>query len=181
MIFSIETRHSFYVFCSLCVYAGFVFFLVSMPFSPLFAQSQTDNYQIPLETPSSGGGEESKSTNYILEDTIGQPGIGDSKSANYDLDAGYRQASEEYFSLSCDFDTYLGTLAGVGQKNGTLTCTVITDSEGGYALGWRVDTGSGGQNTGYMISQFEDLIDPYTPVVEDVPETWSVASDASEL
>lgn len=86
---------------------------------------------------------------------------------------------------TCTTPVSLGTINGTGDtgayNSGRATaCTVITNNSEGYTLAWKVTTGSGGTNTGKMISQFEDTIAAYTPAADSTPETWSVAAAASE-
>lgn len=133
---------------------------------------------MPSDVQGAGGGEEAESTLYKLDDTIGEANIGPSRSATFDLNAGYRQTvSDAYIALTCDDTTDLGTLTPTGQKTGNVSCTVITDAEAGYSLAWIVATGSGGTNTGYLINEFENTIAPYHPSVSGTPETWSVANN----
>jgi hypothetical protein len=136
----------------------------------------TDNYQMPTDVQAVGGGEAAKSTLYILDDTIGEANIGPSRSTTYDLNAGYRQTvADAFLSIDCDDLTDLGQINGTGQQDGSISCTIITDAEAGYALAWLVATGSGGTNTGYLISETEQTIAPFTPTVVGTPQTWSVA------
>lgn len=136
------------------------------------------NYQMPSDVQAVGGGEAAKSTLYKLDDTIGEANVGPSGSTNYTLTAGYRQAvADAYISMACTPTVNLGTLTITGQKTGNVSCTVITDAEAGYALSWAVRTGSGGTNTGYLISELENTIAPFHPSVAGTPETWSVANN----
>ena len=158
----------------------FLFTVLLLLVSPaIHAQQKSDNYNSPRDVVSSGGGEESESANYKLSDTFGEPGIGASQSANYGLQAGYRQTLNTFISLSCVFPVDIGIIDGVGQSTGSGTCTVITDNDGGYSLSWSVTTGSGGTSTGYMINPEEEVIAPLTVAVPGTPETWSVASSDS--
>ena len=141
---------------------------------------ESTTYDIEADVISSGGGELAQSNNYRLSDTIGEPGVGDSTSNNYSLDAGYRQTYGQFISLSCFTTLDLGSIPGIGQATGEANCTVITDLDGGYTLSWLVQTGSGGTSTGYMISELERTIPPYSPAVENTPETWFVAADSAE-
>lgn len=137
---------------------------------------QSDTYFIPSDVQPVGGGEAAKSTNYTLDDTIGEVNIGTGTSDAYDLGAGYRQTLETFLSLSCSPDPIdIGTITFSGQKTGSGTCIVITDAEAGYSLAWSITTGSGGTNTGHLISADEDTIAPFEPADEGVPEAWSVA------
>jgi hypothetical protein len=138
------------------------------------------NYQMPSDVQAVGGGDKAKSTNYVLDDTIGEPNIGFGRSEEYDLNAGYRQTLETFLSLSCSDSVSLGTIALSGQRSGSGSCVVITDAEAGYSLSWSVLTGSGGASTGYLISADEELIAPFTPAIANTPETWTIAGTASE-
>jgi hypothetical protein len=137
------------------------------------------NYQIPTDVQAVGGGEAGKSTNYILDDTIGESNIGFGRSNTYDLNAGYRQTTDAFLSLSCGGSVALGSISATGQITGSGTCLVATDADAGYALSWRVTTGSGGTSTGYMISENEDVIAPFNPAIAGTPQTWSVSATDS--
>jgi hypothetical protein len=141
------------------------------------AQTQTrpraTNYQIPSDVQAVGGGESAKSTNYILDDTIGEANIGESRSNNYQLDAGYRQTLESFLALSCSTPVNIGTITFVGQQTGSGACTVITDAEAGYTLSWASSGAS-------LVSAGADQIGPFTPSVANTPETWGVGVLASE-
>ncbi|GEM_PF-1895851 len=145
------------------------------------AEAQTTGYNIRTDVVAAGGGEKAKSNNYMLDDTIGEANIGLSKTANYSLNAGYRQAAQAgpYISLSCSATVTLPSIAPGSQSTGSGTCIVTTDADAGYSLSWAVLTGSGGTNTGYLVSHTKTIA-PYTPAVSGTPETWSVAAADSE-
>jgi Concanavalin A-like lectin/glucanases superfamily len=107
--------------------------------TPVLAQTRprATNYAIPTDVQAVGGGEAAKSTNYLLDDTIGEGNIGESRSATYQLDAGYRQTAVSSIALSCGDTVNMGNISLYGQATGTGSCTVITDSEAGYALSWK--------------------------------------------
>lgn len=160
----------------------FVLLLVAAPHVRAQQQrAESALYQVPTDVVSGGGGEAAKSTNYVLDDTIGEANVGPSRSATYDLNAGYRQTvGDAYLALNCGAVASVGTITVAGQQTGSVTCTTITDAEAGYSLSWQVTTGSGGTNTGYLISPSEQVIAPYSPAVIGTPETWSVLSNTSE-
>ena len=139
-------------------------------------ESKTDNFQIKTDVINSGGEDVSKSTNYLLSDSIGEAIIGATASNTTQLNSGYRQGAES-ISLACSSDVNTGSGAS-GIHTGSGTCTI--HSESGYNLGWAVLTGSGGTNTGSLISENNDTIPSYTPAVADTPETWAVAASAAE-
>lgn len=139
---------------------------------------ESNTYWMPSDVQPVGGGEAAKSTLYILDDTIGEANIGTSQSDTYALNAGYRQTvAPAYIAMTCDGTADLGSITLSGLAEGTVTCTVTTDADAGYALAWNVATGSGGTNTGYLINEREDVITPFTPAIEGTPEPWFVAVD----
>lgn len=102
---------------------------------------KASNYVMPTDVQAVGGGEAAKSTFYILDDTIGEANIGAGRSDNYDLQAGYRQTSDNaYIAMNCDDSADMGTISFSGQANGSATCTVTTDADAGYSLSWRAGT-----------------------------------------
>src|SRR4051794_38718204 len=72
---------------------------------------QSTNYVIPTDVQPVGGGEKAHSTNYTLDDTIGEANIGLSRSGNYALNAGYRQVEATSLSMNCTPAVNLGTVA----------------------------------------------------------------------
>ena len=121
-------------------------------------RQRSTNYVVPTDVQAVGGGEEAESDNYILDDTLGEPNIGLSRSDTYDLNAGYRQTLETFLGMGCSSHVDLGTIAFVGRGTASGTCLVTTDSAAGYSLSWGVTTGSGGANTGALISPAEHAI-----------------------
>jgi hypothetical protein len=76
-------------------------------------------------------------------------------------------------SISAPDNVSLGTITGTGVSSvGTATWTVTTNNSGGYKLEWQASSAT--------MTSGSDTIAAYTPAVADTPETWSVASDASE-
>ncbi len=136
------------------------------------ADPQSNTYRIPSDVNAAGGGEEAKSNNYMLIDTIGEPNIGDSESNNYGLNAGYRQTLETFISISGPPTIDLGTITGTGQRSASGTFVVITDAQAGYSLAWQASSAT-------MISG-SDSIAAFTPATPNVPDTWTVASADSE-
>jgi hypothetical protein len=146
-----------------------------------FAQTvrpESTNYEVQSDVQPVGGGDKAKSTLYQLDDTIGEPNIGESRSNLYNLGAGYRYTEgEPYISLNCDDTADLGFISFNGRQTQPINCTVITDSDTGYALAWDITTGSGGTYTGYLINEFENTIAPFHPSVAGTPDTWTVANN----
>jgi hypothetical protein len=108
------------------------------------------NYMIPTDVQSVGGGDTAKSTKYVLDDTIGEANIGDSRSNNYDLNAGYRQTAQNvYITANCTDTVALPGINLVGKATGSGSCVVTTDNEAGYALSWRSGTDTRDGLVGY--------------------------------
>ncbi len=144
-------------------------FLVGLLLLPsiAFAVGESTNYQIPSDVQGSGGGDEAKSSNYTLLDTIGEGAIGPSGSTNYYINAGYRQPGD-YLSLSCATPLDIGTINFYGQTDASTTCTVVTDAEAGYSLSWEASSAA-------MIFGSYSL-NAFTPTVANTPSTWTVSS-----
>lgn len=142
-----------------------------------YADTDSTNYNIPLDVINAGGVDVSKSSNYLLSDSLGEPIVGYGASSNYKLDSGYRQPSAaDTLSMTCAASIDIGSVAGTGQRTGSGSCTVYSDAYTGYNLGWAVLTGSGGTNTGHLISQLNDTIPPLVPAVANTPGAWSVGA-----
>lgn len=156
---------------------GFLLFLLA---GSVYADQLGTDYRIGTDVIDAGGVDLSKSNNYVLSDSIGESVVGDGIGSRYRLDSGYRQPSaSDFLSMSCAGSATIGSVAGTGQKTGSGACTVTTDASSGYALGWAVLTGSGGVNTGSLINQYNNTISPYSPSVNNVPETWSVGASSA--
>lgn len=136
------------------------------------ADPQSNTYRIPSDVQAVGGGDDAKSNNYMLIDTIGEPNIGDSESNNYGLNAGYRQTLETFISISGPATINLGTVTGTGQRTASGTFVVITDAPAGYSLAWQASAAT--MNSG------GDTIAAFTPTTPNVPDTWSVNAADSE-
>jgi hypothetical protein len=146
--------------------------------SLLFAAVST-NYTEPIDSMNSGGGEGAKSNNYQLNDTIGEPIAGTSTTSNYTLQSGYRSNSTDpSISISCQNTLSLGTVNLGSAATAEALCTVFTDSDVGYTLHWRIPSGSGGTNTGSLVSQFNTTIEPLSPAIADTPEAFTSVSAA---
>lgn len=112
------------------------FFLVTQVYAQ--TRPRATNYMIPTDVQAVGGGEAAKSTKYLLDDTIGEANIGDSRSNTYELNAGYRQTAQNvYITANCTDTVTLPGISLTGQATGSGSCVVTTDNEAGYALSWR--------------------------------------------
>lgn len=141
----------------------------------------SDDYRLRPDVIDAGGLDVSKSNSYLLSDSIGESIVGHGAATDYVLDSGYRQPSGgDFLSMTCSLGTAIGTVNGTGQKTGSGTCVIYTDASNGYSLGWAVLTGSGGVNTGSLISQYNDTISAYSPSSTNVPETWSIGGSIAE-
>jgi hypothetical protein len=108
--------------------------------------------------------------------------IGATVGLNCDADGGGAGSGEtlSLASITDSGDTGPLNNSSTGTLLGTKValCKVVTNSQAGWTLGWRVTTGSGGTKTGYMISQFEDFIDPFNysdANAETTPVAWGAS------
>lgn len=145
---------------------------------PVFAYvMSSDNYRIGSDSINVGGVNQT-STNYKMEDTIGEIATGISTTTSYKLMAGYRQMQEVYLAISLSTSTVnMGSIGGVtgGTVNGAATSTVITDSVSGYTLSVRVSTAPALKSDSYGFTD-------YTPFVAGTPTyNWGVSSTDAEF
>lgn len=144
-----------------------LFVTLSVSPSSLFAV-ESANYTIPSDEQGAGGGENARSTNYKLIDTIGEPNIGPSGSTNYDLQAGYRQTAGSNtgttLSMSGPTSITLPTINSYGRASGEGTWTVTTNSTTGYTLSWKAAAAN--------LSSGDNAIQPFSPATTNVPEVW---------
>ena len=88
------------------------------------------------------GGEDSSSTTYQLNDTLGEVATGDSNSDNYYMHAGYWQMGESYIAISSPSDLVMDSMSGLsgGSSEGTMSWNVLTDNTAGYSMTIRATT-----------------------------------------
>lgn len=116
-------------------YTGIATLLIVVILETTSAQMmQSSNYKMQSDSVNAGG-LFSSSTNYGLEDTVGEVATGEITSSNYKLKAGYQQMQEVYISLSAAADVMLApNLPGLtgGTATGSTAFVVTTDSNAGY-------------------------------------------------
>jgi hypothetical protein len=77
-------------------------------------------------------------------------------------------------TLSLGTITYSGD-TGAYDDSRAVRCRIATNNTTGYTLGWRAATGSGGANTGHLISQFENTILAFgTGSANSYTKTWEL-------
>ena len=118
----------------------------------LWAAMSSSNYQIWSDVFSEGGGEDTTSANYRMQDTIGEGIVGNSSSTNYGMKAGFRQADYfegmEVLTLSVGAATLeLGTLSSSAASTASHTLTVDTNSHYGASVTYSGTTLTSGVNT----------------------------------
>ncbi len=161
----------------------------------VYYSAASSNYHIRPDVVAAGGGEQAVSTNYHLDDTIGEGNIGPSRAATYDLNAGYRQTLAAYLSLNCTGSVNMGSIVQTGDTSvnvcgstgycasNAAACTVVTDGDAGYGLHWTITSGTGalggrtgtGHLNGFVAGR---RILAYTPGAARTPETMTVSNDA---
>ena len=137
--------------------------------------ASSTNYRLQIDSINFSG-RLSTSTNYTMEDTLGEVGTGTSTSASYNLSAGYQAMLGTTLSISVPANASLSSIAGNvgGQSSGSIAWTVITDSPAGYSLSIKASTDPALQSAA---SSFGD----YT-IAGAVPDyTWSILSTAAEF
>lgn len=141
----------------------------------LAAAASSANYRIEADSLNFGG-LLSSSTNYRLEDTLGESATGDSASGSYKIKAGYRTMLGSSISISAPSDLTLSSIVSApgGRSEGAVAWTVTTDNEAGYTLTIKAATNPALKNS-------SDSFGNYSPGGSVPDYTWSVAVNASEF
>ncbi len=115
------------------VIAVFIMFLLFLKVDAYVMGS--NNYQIVSDSINFGGGE-SVSSNYNLNDTLGEIATGHSESASYKMRAGFWQMQAPYISINVAPDIFLADISGLvgGESVESTDWIVLTDNEAGYSL-----------------------------------------------
>ncbi len=152
----------------------FLLFIFTAPLYALLAQTmQSGTYKIISDTVNFGG-KDSSSSNYKLNETLGELGTGNSNSANYRLFAGFWQIQGNYISLSAPSDlalTPIGGLAGEGSE-GIMSWLVTTDSYAGYSMSIE-------STTSPALTSIDDSFADYVPAGANPDYNFSILSTTS--
>jgi hypothetical protein len=151
-----------------------LFFVLILPLYTLFAQvMQSTTYRISSDSVNVGG-LPSGSTNYNLNDTLGEVGTGGSNSTNYYMHAGYWQMQESYLAITSPADLTLADISGLtgGNSEGVVSWQITTDNLAGYTATIKAST------TPALKSGSNSFAD-YTPSGADPDYNFSIASNAS--
>ncbi len=103
---------------------------------------ESSNYKIERDSINIGGGF-GTSSNFQLQDTVGESGTGFSSSTSYINSAGYQQVIEEtYISISSPADLNMSSINGLtgGVSTSSVAWTVTTNNNAGYSLGIKAST-----------------------------------------
>lgn len=118
---------------------------------------QSSTYKISQDSVNIGGAD-GGSTNYKLNDTLGEIATGDSNSSSYYMHAGYWQMGESYISISAPSPLLMTSMGGLsgGSSEGTMYWVVTTDNPAGYSM-------SVASTTNPAMKSATDSLDDYTP------------------
>ena len=95
------------------------------------AQMTSTNYQIQWDSINSGGDDMSSSSSYLLQDTLGESGGGNSIGALYQVDSGYRQG---IFDQILTFELNVQS-NGTAQAATSLSSTDVYTTTAGFSVG----------------------------------------------
>ncbi len=148
--------------------------LFAVPLLLLADTMESTTYKIQSDSINIGGAAGS-STNYSMEDTVGEVGTGDLSSATYRLHAGYQQMNTSYISITDASDMSLPNVGGVsgGSSAGSLGWTVTTDNLAGYSLSIAAATSPALKSSGG--ASFED----YSPAGVAPDYSFSITTTES--
>jgi hypothetical protein len=162
-------KNIFFIICLCLIASGFLD-------KPVLAYvMESTNFRLQQDSINFGGGL-GTSTDYRLEDTLGEIGTGYSSSSNFNLHAGYHQMDQNtYITISSpDAVSMLPAIPGLsgGTATGSAGVAVMTNNNLGYSLYIRASTTPAMQSTS---SNFAN----YTPAGADPDFLWSVAPAGS--
>lgn len=123
------------------------------------------------------GGVRSTSNTYLIQDTTGETGTGDSASATYKVKAGYQSMQVIYLAVTANSDITLSpTIGGItgGTSNGSTNFTVTTDNPAGYTVTIKAST------TPALQSSLDTIAD-YTATASSPDFAFSIPSTASRF
>lgn len=150
-------------------------FLMLLPGILYGAVMTSGSYKIELDSVNTGGNF-STSTNFGVEDTLGEVATGKSNSSSYILDQAGYQMTDNTISITSPSDVTLSSLGGVsgGESTGSATWKVTTGSPGGYVLYIESGTNPALQSTSAFFAN-------YTTAGSDPDFNFSVANSDSEF
>ena len=132
------------------------------------AVMQGTTYSIEFDSINTAG-RNSTSSNYRIEDSLGEVATGYSSSTNYSIHAGFQQLEESTISISAPADINLASLTLT--KNSAVsgaTWSVITNNSAGYALALTASTTPALKgNAGRAFNDFST----------STPSTWIVSNN----
>lgn len=173
---------NFKKYFSFFVLGLFLFFYGAGP--ALSYVMSSNDFRVQFDSVNFGGGY-GNSSDYNLQDTLGEIGTGFSSGTDFGLGAGYQQMSLNYLALGVNADTVnLANISGLtgGTSSGSVTWTVTTDNTAGYTLSVKaVSTPalvcvSGGCAAG------SDHLGDYAPVTPGTPDyNWAILSTTSSF
>lgn len=124
----------------------------------VYAEMSSTNYKINTDSINFGGSDYGASTNYKIQETLGEEAPGVSNSANYQTRAGYRQmlVAEPTFSFTLSANTCaLGTLSTGSVSSCNYSVATTTNAAGGYTT-TLADDGNLRTGTGDDINDVSD-------------------------
>lgn len=151
----------------------FLFGFLLLPIVAFAQVMESSNYKIQSDSINFGGAL-SDSTNFSLEDTLGEVATGISSSSNYSISAGYQAMVNSYVSISSPSDISLSSIGGLsgGESNGSAIWTVTTSNPNGYVLYVKASTNP-------ALKSVDSSFDDYVTVGGDPDFNFTISSSES--
>ena len=149
--------------------------LLGVPLADAYVASSS-SYRIQADSINTGGNL-STSTNYSVQDTLGESAVGTSSSISYQVKAGYQQMQQVYIALAVPGNLTLVPnipSTGGGTANGVGVWNVVTDDAAGYSMTIRASTSPALQSG---VKNFPD----YTPGGAVPDFTFTTPASASRF
>ena len=119
------------------------------------AHASSSNYRIDEYFLGPGGSEDLSSTSYSARASVGDTGVGNTSSSNYQLYGGYTTTTEPFLEFGVDTTSIdFGVLTTSSASTGTSTFYIRSYLSGGYIVTTESDTpGNSGHNLDNLTSQ----------------------------
>jgi archaellin len=151
--------------------------------SSVFAYvASSSNYILQFDSINMGG-ELSTTSNYTMQDTIGEIATGNSTGTAYVMHAGYQNLNEQYLAVSLtssvsfpDLSTTTNTTMSASQ-----VITVNTDNPAGYSMYIKAGASPAFNCVSGVCTPGVDFFDNYTPTGSDPDFNWSSGASVAEF
>lgn len=147
----------------------FVFLLIFLVVNNVFASMSSTNYRVDWDNISVGGSDTGSSSSYLLRDSIGDVGSGNSTSTSYQVDSGYRAG---VYDKAADFSVYIQDRESQVASTAITATTVTLGSTSNFSAGdYIIVVQNEGQNQVSAVGKISSISSPIITV-----DFWTYSS-----